>query len=147
MTTVVADRTGMASDSQITDDSTVGNVCKVWRVRGWLVGGGGTYTEVVTLVNMLRLSKKSPVEALAASDLSTEDADLMLLSPAGMLYYSENGWPAMLMKGGRAALGTGAQGALTALALGCTPAEAVRAVKKVDPSTGGRVIFKARKLK
>ena len=82
----------------------------------------------------------TPLQILAGVDIKVKDVDMLLLSPRGKLYISENGRDAMPITDKFVAIGTGAQGAMVAMQLGCTPAEAVRAVKKVDPSTGGRVV-------
>ena len=143
MTTIVADCEGMASDSQMTDTvaAVQTSVKKFWRIRGWLIGGAGTYSGIVLMMNSLRDHKDlSPADVLLELDVKAKDVDLLLLSPAGNLYLSEDGGPCMKVQEGFAALGTGAQGALCAMHLGATPAEAVRVVKKVDPSTGGRVV-------
>ena len=131
----------MASDSQLTDAATKASVPKFWRIRGWLVGAAGSYSEIVTLLaEMKRHKDLSPAGVLAEVDIKVKDVDALLLSPSGKLYISENGQDAMPITDGFAAIGTGAQGALVAMHMGATPANAVRAVKKVDPSTGGRVI-------
>ena len=143
MTTIVADKTGMASDSQMTD-VTAGvqtSVTKFWRVRGWLIGGAGSYPEVIKAIAELRHHKdRSPVQVLSTVSIKLNECDLLLLSPAGKLYLSEDGSHPMPVQEGFAALGTGAQGAMVAMHMGASPAQAVRQVKKVDPSTGGKTI-------
>ena len=145
MTTIAADCEGMASDSQMTDTAaaTSCSVPKFWRVKGWLIGGAGGYSDIIKLLDELKGQKTDPAYTLREVDftpMKLKDIELLLLSPSGKLYMSEDGSPPLPISDGFAAIGTGAQGALVAMGLGCSPADAVRAVKKVDPSTGGRII-------
>ena len=142
MTTIVADHAGMASDSMAADCSVKCTVKKFWRVRGWLIGGAGTYSCIVDVLEELRRHRTlSPHAVLRDIDFERpEGADLLLLSPTGKLYLSEGARTPYEVNDGYAAIGSGAQGALVAMHLGASPAEAVRTVKKVDPNTGGRVI-------
>ncbi len=86
MTTIVADHGGMASDSQMTD-VTAGvqtSVQKFWRVRGWLIGGAGSYPEIIKMIAEIRHHKKySPAEVLSKVSIKVSDCDLLLLSPTG----------------------------------------------------------------
>ena len=145
MTTIAANREGMSSDSMMSDEkaATSTSVPQFWRVNGWLVGGAGTYSDIIRMVSELQAHKDSPIKTLADVDIKLpKDAsvDLLILSPGGKLYFSENASDAMPISDGFGAIGSGAQGALVAMHLGASPADAVRAVKKVDPSTGGRII-------
>jgi ATP-dependent protease HslVU (ClpYQ) peptidase subunit len=144
MTTIVADTKGMASDSQMTDGGTKSNVPKFWRVKQWLIGGAGDYSAIIKLIEELKAHPDlSPAQVLTDVDIKMDkdaEADLLLLSPGGKLYHSENGGYPLPSSDKFAAIGSGSQGALVAMHLGCTPREAVAAVKKVDPSTGGRII-------
>lgn len=142
MTTIVATRTGMASDSWMTDSvaATRASVPKFWRIKKWLIGGAGTYTSIIMIVDALKKSKEDPDVTLRDLKLVAKDVDLLLLSPAGKLFMSEDAGCPLPISDGFAAVGSGAQGALVALHLGCSPQEAIAAVRKVDPSTGGRII-------
>lgn len=145
MTTIAADRHGMASDSMLSDEkaATSTSVPKFWRINGWLVGGAGTYSDIVRVVAELKAHKTTPIQTLADVDIKLpKDAsvDLLILSPGGKLYMSEQASDAMPISDGFGAIGSGAQGALVAMHMGETPAAAVRLVKLVDPSTGGRII-------
>jgi hypothetical protein len=142
MTTIIANREGMASDSQMTDGATTAAVPKFWRIRGWLIGGAGSYPDIIKMVHEMKYHKAlTPAEVLEKVDFKKPgDVDLLLLSPKGKLFMSENGSYPLPISDGFAALGTGAQGALVALHLGFSLTEAIRVVKKVDPYTGGRII-------
>lgn len=142
MTTIVANKDGMASDTQAFDLSARVHVTKFWRIKGWLVGGAGTYDEVLVLVEMLKGSPHDPYECLRTElpGRKVKDVDLLLLSPQGHIYQSENAGIPYKLRDKFGAIGSGAQGALVAMHLGATIQEAIRAVKKVDPFTGGRLI-------
>ena len=142
MTTIIANREGMASDSQMTDGATTSAVPKFWRVRDWLIGGAGSYPDIIKMVAEMKFHKTmTPAQVLEKVAFKKPgDVDLLLLSPSGKLFMSEDGSYPLPISDGFAALGTGAQGALVALHLGCTLTEAIRVVRKVDPYTGGRII-------
>jgi hypothetical protein len=142
MTTIAANRAGMASDSLMSDDkaATSSSVPKFWRIRGWLIGGAGTYSAIIQVIDELKSSKTDPATTLKEVEIKAKDVDLLMLSPTGKLYMSEEASNPMPISDGFAAIGSGAQGALVAMHMGATPADAVRAVKKVDPSTGGRIV-------
>ncbi len=142
MTTIAANREGMASDSMMSDDKAAvsSSVPKFWRIKGWLIGGAGSYGGIIEITNELKTNKTPPDETLREIAIKVKDVDLLLLSPGGKLYLSEDGSSPLPISDGFAAIGTGAQGALVAMHLGTSPADAVRAVKKVDPSTGGRIL-------
>lgn len=141
MTTIVANHECMASDSWATDSATRVQVQKFWRIRGWLIGGAGTYSNIIEVIAELRKHRKlSPKQVLAEYDLDSDEVDLLLLSPTRTLYLSEGATTPYPVTDGFAAIGSGAQGALVAMHMGCAPAAAVKLVKLVDPSTGGRII-------
>jgi ATP-dependent protease HslVU (ClpYQ) peptidase subunit len=144
MTTIIANKEGMASDSQMTDGNIKSSVPKIWRIRGWLVAGGGSYHEIVKLINTIKEQKEfSPIKVMAEVELEkTEDCDLLFLSPAGKLFVTENGSEAMTVSDPFYAIGTGAQAALAAMHMGATPREAVRIAAKIDANTGGRIVWK-----
>ncbi len=145
MTTIVANREGMASDSMMSDDKAAvsASVPKFWRIKGWLIGGAGDYAGIIEIIGELKSNKLTPDATLRDIDIKIGkdvSVDLLLLSPQGKLFLSENGSSPLPISDGFAAIGSGAQGALVAMRLGTSPADAVRAVKKVDPATGGRIL-------
>lgn len=141
MTTVTADKMSMASDSQAATADVKTSVQKIWRIRGWLIGVAGSYSEAMDVIRQLKGTPgESPLEYLTTTDVKAKDTNFLLLSPSGKLYESEGGGTPCPLSEGFGAIGTGSQGAMVALHMGCTAAEAVRAVKKVDPNTGGRII-------
>lgn len=143
MTTIAADKTGMAADSQAQTSDVKTSVQKIWRIRGWLIGVAGSYNEALEVVEQLkRNTDLNPLEYLGEHVTKAKETDFLIVSPSSKVYCSDGGGhPTPLMEG-FGAIGTGAQGAMVALHLGLSPADAVRAVKKVDPSTGGRVVMR-----
>ena len=141
MTTIAANREGMASDSQATGGGVKTSVQKFWRIRGWLVGAAGQYSEIIETIDELKHHKElSPAEVFRRVSVKAKSSDFLLLSPSGQLWMSEEGKSPWRVQEGFAAIGSGQQGAMVALHLGSTPQEAIKAVRKVDPYTGGRVI-------
>ena len=144
MTTIIVSKEGMASDSQMTDDNIKSSVQKVWRIRGWLVAGGGNYAEVIRAIRTLKEHKElTPAQVLDDIEMGkVQDCEMVLLSPTGRIYTNENGSECMVITDRFYALGTGSQAALAAMHMGATPREAVRIAAKIDPNTGGRVVWK-----
>ncbi len=146
MTTIVANKEGMASDSQATNTATKTSVQKFWRIRGWLVGAAGTYSDIVEMIDELKAKKDmTPVEILKKISFGKKDCSLLLLGPNGQLYESESGGTPWKVSEGFASIGTGAQGAMCLLHAGYGLRDTINIVKKVDPNTGGRTV--TRKLK
>jgi hypothetical protein len=141
VTTIVANCEVMCADSQVTNEDKKGSVQKLWKIRGWCIGGAGVYEHVLQAIALIKRHRDiTPKQVLEDFKIKGGDeVNLLLLSPQGILYESEGlGMPGRVQDG-FAAIGSGAQGALVAMNMGATPAEAVAAVKKVDPNTGGRL--------
>jgi len=139
MTTVCANREEMAGDTLIIGATkTAGR--KIWRIRGWVVGGGGSYSDVLRVLSEMRGRRDmTPKQVLEKVNVGVKDAELLLLSPTGKIYHSEDASDPIEILEPWAAIGTGAQGAIVALRLGLTPRQAVKEMTAVDPSTGGRI--------
>jgi hypothetical protein len=108
MTTVLADsRLGlMVSDTNFGDDDTRGQMRKVWRIRGGLVGLAGNLDEFAPFLLWLKdgMEGKPPrVSNLAA----------LWLQPTGILWFSGSVSP-IVVQGRSQAIGTGAKAALAA---------------------------------
>jgi len=129
----------MASDTLIIGATkTAGR--KIWKIRGWIVGGADGYSDVLRVIaEMKARHDMSPKQVLEEVDLKARDAELLLLSPTGKIYHSEEAGDPIEMLEPWAAIGTGAQGAITAMRLGLSPRQAVKEMKSVDPNTGGRI--------
>lgn len=146
MTTVAADSTMMAADSQAATDTVKTSVPKLFKVRGWYIGVAGDYGNALALIECIKAQRgETPFEYLKSRDAIAKGVGLLLLSPTGQVYESEEGGCPQKLTEGFGAIGTGSQGAMCLLHAGYSPAEAVKIVRKVDPNTGGRVV--TRKLK
>ena len=134
------DRMVMAADSQATDAVSTSSVPKVYvlgRPARALVGVAGLYTAAVAFVRWLRGQGEPPnPEAMA-------EVSAIVARDDGSLWYYEGSLEPFRVHDAMGAIGSGAQGALVAMRLGLGPADAVRAVRRVDPHTGGRVIEKS----
>lgn len=146
MTTVAANRSIMAADSQVTD-STKASMRKLRTHMGWVIGFCGEAWAATRVVNAIRGSRKNPLERLAKlrSSMQAElDAVYMLLlSPDGRLFWVESGVP-MESEDGFASVGSGSMAALAAMHMGAGPREAVHVASLVDPATGGVIHTQSR---
>lgn len=131
MTTVVIANGVLAADSFATDDSTAVQVVKCARLpNGDVAGGAGDLGEVTqALAWLVKGGKGDAPEIANCSILYTQKGETLLASAK---------WPGVRVKGS-VAIGSGSQGALVALRLGKSAADAVKAVIGVDPSTGGEI--------
>lgn len=130
--TTIAYRDGvMAADSLATDDACGLYVRKIVRLPdGDMAGGAGDLNEVVQALSWLAGGSEGDPPAIAGSSI--------LFTEAGRIHLASTGWPGIALKG-YAAIGSGAQGALVAMRLGKSAAEAVEAVAGVDTNTGGEI--------
>jgi len=134
MTTIAVDLNEMASDSMASDEVTMSSVTKSWRVHGTLVGVAGTYSNCVQFIGWLKGKQEGDPPSM-------EGVCAVVLKPDGLWMYDDHINPYRL-KDKFVAIGSGAQAAMAAMHLGCTPREAVRVAAKIDPSTGGRIYVK-----
>lgn len=135
MTTVLCDaKLGiMVADSNITDATKVWKTRKVWRVKGHLVGMAGNAEEFLPFLTWCRSGMQD-----SPPHLKTIEA--MVLSTAGLLFFSMSTLP-IRIQCGRHAIGSGSMAALaTYEALGFTdPKRAVQIVCKHDAGSRGPV--------
>ena len=131
MTTVAFREGVLAADSYAADSVSIVQMVKCARLAGGdVAGAAGSLPKVAqALAWLVGGGKGDP------PDIS--DAEV-LFTDGGVLYLAEGGWPGVRVKG-YAAIGSGAQGALTAMKLGFSAEAAVAAVAGVDPCTGGEI--------
>jgi len=122
----------VAADSQCTWDATVNRVTKLFRLPcGGVVGGCGTYAEIVRAVRWLRDGSKGKPPKIKTCDLLIAYGD----GRTGVV--SGTGW-VFCENVGPVAIGSGMQAALVAMNHYADTAEgAVRAAASVDPNTSG----------
>jgi ATP-dependent protease HslVU (ClpYQ) peptidase subunit len=132
MTTVACDRLGMAADSFL---ATGDRVCKIYRVRGALVGVAGDMVYALRLVEWLRSSRGTPKPDVP-DDSKPDDADLLILRPSG-IYLMDGECVEIKITRSFAAIGSGAGAARAAMAAGATPLTAVEIAAELDAATKG----------
>ena len=139
MTTIVCNREVMAADSRASDDAIKFPVTKIHRVGALLVGFAGDLAMCTQLISVLKRTEPSNLmKAFRLMDLGDKNVCLLILAPTGIWVYEGEGDPYQV-KHKFMAIGSGAQAALAAMQCGCSPQEAVRVAKSVDPGTGGRI--------
>lgn len=140
MTTICANRTEIAADTLVVG-ATKTSGRKIWRIGGWGVGGAGGYSEIYKILAEFKAHPEmTPKEVLENVSISgIKDVDMILLSPTGKLFMSENGGDPIPVLDPYVSIGTGAQGATVAMRLGLSPREAVKEMTAVDLCTGGKI--------
>lgn len=131
MTTIAFLAGILAADSFATDDATVVQVCKSVRLPGGdVAGGAGDLGEMAQALSWLVGGSKGDPPDIPNTQV--------LFTVEGVPHLASGKWPGVRCKGA-VAIGSGAQGALTAMRLGKSAEEAVHAVIGIDPCTGGEV--------
>lgn len=131
MTTIATLGDGIvAADSQCTWDATVNRVQKLHRLPcGGVVGGAGSYGEVMRYVRWMQAGSRGKAPKTKASDLLVVYGDGRTGTICGGIFTEAIG---------PVAIGSGMQGALVAMNHYAATAEgAVMAAASVDPNTSG----------
>lgn len=134
MTTIIADKTGIAGDSIATSPYGLTGCSKVFRLQnGAIVGIAGTLIDGLLFVDWLKtdMEGKSP---------SMREVEALMLHKK-ILYHFDSSPTPMRVTDLVIAIGSGAQFALGAYSAGATIKEAVRIARKFDPYTAGRIRF------
>ena len=119
----------MCSDSYWTDGDECGFTKKVFRIKGALLGGGGTASHLEKWFDAYRAGK---------APARVGDVLVLRLSSVGIDYWNPaNGW--MLIEQPQWAIGTGGMAARGAMAAGATARQAVQIASDIDATTGGPV--------
>lgn len=138
--TTIAYRDGeMASDTRVTQyDTIVGDVAKLFRTKhGGIIGVAGTMADAAVCLSWAEnnVSGPPPERPSESGPLPTA----ICVEPDGRVKLW-NGTPHLLMVVAPFyAIGSGAQVALGAMAMGATAAQAVAAASQFDVYTGGRI--------
>lgn len=132
MTTIVADTYAgvMASDSQWTDGTEVGERKKIYRLNRGLIGLAGDLTAVEEWLTAYRRKDEQIRVAGKLVVLRLDSLGIHVWTPA-------DDWVRMHEK--RYAVGTGGMAARAAMMHGASAAEAVRTACQLDAGSGGRV--------
>jgi len=133
MTTVAASRTEMAADSKVVDDGdTFYRGCKLYVIRDAIIGLAGDGNGYAKFLMWFREG-----EPEARPDFVKGDGNwsALVLRESGLFRYYESLVPEPIHEP-HYAIGTGGSGAIVAMRLGKTPAEAVEIMCDVDNNTG-----------
>ena len=128
----------MASDSMASDGTTRSSVTKIFRIKDSVVGVSGAYSSCMAVIHWLK--QGSPEDDIP----DFKDVYALSLRSSGIWMWDGHPHPYKL-NDKFAAVGSGSQAALAALHLGLSPKDSVQVAAKIDPSTGGRVVYKSLK--
>lgn len=140
MTTIATDGITIAADTQMSDNGYIIQrpVTKIVCEQGMVFGFSGTYPLFRPMLDWF-------LESCDAKDFPSFDSDagwgrLWVFDPRGMIfeYYSKAPYPVQLPL--PAAMGSGADFAIGAMAHGATPLEAVQTAIANDTYTGGQAV-------
>lgn len=137
MTTVVCNREYMASDSQISRSNlTVGGIAKLFRgPDGSVLGLCGTWVVGAGLIDWLCGRADAPPSLIDDED----DWNVLWLRRDGLWLIEDRSFRLVPAGADAYAIGSGAQLALGAMAMGATPQQAVKVAAQFDMYTGGRI--------
>ena len=122
----------MAGDTQLTDDACVSHGHKVFKHKGTCVGIAGTYEDCQRFIRWFKGPRKKPLKKVG-------DVMALMLTPEGKIFCFEDSSHPYLITDPFMAIGSGAQGAMTAMHMGASPRRAVELCIKVDANTGGKI--------
>ena len=128
MTTIVCNREGMCADKRVTG-STMFKTTKIQRVNGSLIGYCGNIEHCLKFVEWRRNPDSKP----EFSERTWEA--LELTSDGRMLWWSIDLMP-IEIEDDYYAIGSGADFALGAMAMGAKPQQAIKVAATYDPGTG-----------
>lgn len=131
MTTIAASlaHKEIAADSKCSSDD---SFCSVYKLRQWKdgpIGAAGDWHQILKFYEALEIG----------GEIDSEwDIEVLQLQPSGLFIYGASLKPYPI-KDKFYAIGSGAAYALTAMALGKSPREAVEIAARFDPGTGGEI--------
>ena len=131
MTTIAADRFGMAADQKVVDGDTNYRTRKIWPIGRAIVGAAGDNTAIVKFTRWMEKGGKGKTPTFDAE----EDFEAMVLTPAGLFVYDKSCQPDEVADPFYA-IGSGKQAALAAMHMGATPQRAVEIACLVDNYSG-----------
>ena len=134
MTTIIADKTGVAGDSIATSPYGLSGCSKVFRLQNSaIVGIAGTLIDWLLFIDWLRgdmEGRPPPMREVEA-----------LMLHKKILYHFDSSPTPMKVTDTVAVIGSGAQFALGAYTAGASLKEALRIARKFDPYTAGQIKF------
>lgn len=131
MTTIVCNRSGMAADKRISGVPMF-RATKLFRVSGSLIGVCGGMEECLKFIEWRKGAEQKPV-------LSDAGFCALELNSASEIFYWGSEMIAVPVENDFYAIGTGAQGALCAVAVGASLKDAIKLVSRWDEATGTEI--------
>lgn len=140
MTTIVANREGMAADYRVTGLGSYYPAHKIFRVRDSIIGTSGHGDACLAFVAWFRRPRRKPEElhAILGGDINLEFRDeirILELNPRGIFHWTGWGFGERILSDAYA-VGSGGMAALQSLRDGGSLEEAVRAAALHDEYTG-----------
>lgn len=132
MTTIVADRKGMAADKRITGTVAVFKTPKLYRVNGSVIGYAGNVEQALQFIEWRRHPDTKPT-------FSEPSFEILELTSDGRLMWWGSEMIAVPIEDDHYAIGSGAAYALGAMAAGATVKEAIQIAAMYDANTGTEV--------
>lgn len=134
MTTIAANRKEMAADSKVTESEsgTSYHARKLFRFGDVIVGVAGGNEGTLRFLDWIKEGDPDLEHPKFPKGCSWS---ALVLTPAGLFLYWDDCLPDEIVSD-HYAIGSGAQSAMAALHLGCSPTDAVKVACVVDSSTG-----------
>lgn len=136
MTTVVATRTALYSDSKCSEGNVSFKTTKLFQVGDSLLGVAGTLTAALKFIKWFK--KQDHDEPPILKDADGDDFDVLEVSPKGIFMWDNDLTPIEVLDPFYA-IGSGRLAALAALHLGSSPEHAVETACLVDSYSAGPV--------
>lgn len=138
MTTICWDGHTLAADKRSCNGPTIYQVTKIFRVRGCLVGGSGSFSSVIELVQWFAAGA-DPAKLPAFQNTKDNNVDLLVIDKDGTILKFDSGPYPIKIESARYAIGSGREIALTAMVLGKTAEEAIEIASMLDCYTGNGI--------
>lgn len=140
MTTLVANREGMAADTRVTGSNSYYPATKLFRIRDSILGTAGNGFMCLAFVEWFKTAKRNPkdLHELIGKDYDRDDITIMELNPDGIFMWSGWGYGERVLRDSHAT-GTGGMAALEALRRGASLEDAVTSAMGHDEYTGCEV--------
>lgn len=134
MTTIVATRTLMVSDSRISEGNSHFHSPKLFRVDDSILGLAGDWEDALKFLEWFTAG----ADPNATPEYEENTFDALELNHSG-LYAWDKGLHRVTILNQHHAVGSGAQAALGALFMGATPEQAIEAASQIDMFTSGPI--------
>lgn len=140
MTTIVATREGIASDSGLIQSKAISAVSakKIFRIKGHLIGWCGSCAQAAHLIYDLKKAKEKPIHYLTEVCESTYDCGALILDPDGRIWHYDGHGIPFESSEEYATTGSGGTIARAAMMAGASAREAAKIAIALDPQSNGK---------